>query len=229
MTEQEALRQQLRAMVEKARRTLRAAQGHLAQGDAEFAASKAYDAAFHLMQAVLLTKGKTYSKPSSRLRPPPLDTPVDPGRKRSLCYTTGTMKRIGPTLTRRLRGLGVALVYLYGSEALGRASRLSDVDAGIVVQDPRRLRDRRRRTQLWLELNRCLTPVLTPGETRELDLVLLQAASPSLQFQAIRAGRPLFVADRTFQADYEAEVIRDYLDIRPLVEAHYQTVLDRAA
>lgn len=139
------------------------------------------------------------------------------------------MKRIGPILARRLRRLGVALVYLYGSEALGRASRLSDVDVGIVLRDPRRLRDRRRRAQLWFELSRCLTPVLTPGDTRELDLVLLQTASPILQFQAIRAGRSLFVADRTFQADYEAGVIRDYLDIRPLVEAHYQTVLDRAA
>lgn len=62
MTAQEALGQQLRAMIEKAQRSLRAAEEHLAKGDHDFASSKAYYAVFHLMQAALLTKGKTFSK-----------------------------------------------------------------------------------------------------------------------------------------------------------------------
>ncbi len=49
-------------MIEKGRRTLRAAQDHLDKQDYDFASSKAYYAVFHLMQAVLLIKGKTYSK-----------------------------------------------------------------------------------------------------------------------------------------------------------------------
>ena len=62
MTDQEALREQLKAMVGKSQRSLRAAKEHLAKGDLDFASSKAYYAVFHLMQAALLTKGKTYSK-----------------------------------------------------------------------------------------------------------------------------------------------------------------------
>ena len=62
MTEQDALRLQLQAMIEKGQRTLQAAQDHLAKGDFDFASSKAYYAVFHLMQAALLTKGKTFSK-----------------------------------------------------------------------------------------------------------------------------------------------------------------------
>lgn len=62
MTDQEALRKQLQAMIEKSKRTLRAAKEHLAHQDADFASSKAYYAVFHLMQAVLLTKKLTYSK-----------------------------------------------------------------------------------------------------------------------------------------------------------------------
>lgn len=62
MTDQEVLRQQLKAMIEKSKRALRAAREHLAHCDADFASSKAYYAVFHLMQAVLLTKGLTYSK-----------------------------------------------------------------------------------------------------------------------------------------------------------------------
>ena len=62
MTDQDALRQQLQVMVEKGRRTLRAAEEHLSKEDFDFASSKAYYAVFHLMQAALLTKEKTYSK-----------------------------------------------------------------------------------------------------------------------------------------------------------------------
>ena len=62
MTDQEALREQLKAMIEKSKRSLRAAEEHHARGDADFASSKAYYAVFHLMQAALLTIGKTYSK-----------------------------------------------------------------------------------------------------------------------------------------------------------------------
>ena len=49
-------------MVEKGGRALQAARDHLSKGDADFASSKAYYAVFHLMQAVLLTKGLTFSK-----------------------------------------------------------------------------------------------------------------------------------------------------------------------
>lgn len=62
MSGEVSLAEQLRAMVDKAERTLRAAERHLADGDADFASSKAYYAAFHLMQAALLTRQRTYSK-----------------------------------------------------------------------------------------------------------------------------------------------------------------------
>lgn len=62
MTDQEALGRQLQAMMDKSQRTLRAAKEHLSRGDFDFASSKAYYSVFHVMQAALLTKGKTYSK-----------------------------------------------------------------------------------------------------------------------------------------------------------------------
>ncbi len=137
-------------------------------------------------------------------------------------------ERFGPTLRKRLRRLGVALVYLYGSQALERATRLSDVDVGIVLRDPRLL-TRRRRVLLHSKLLQFLEPLLIPQKSQEIDLVFLQTASAVLQFEAINAGCPLFIADPVFKADYEESVIRQYLDIRPLVEVHYQAVLDRAA
>lgn len=44
-----ALQEQLRSMLSKSRRSLKAAQNHLAEADFDFAASRAYYAAFYAM------------------------------------------------------------------------------------------------------------------------------------------------------------------------------------
>ncbi|MBI3322149.1 MAG: nucleotidyltransferase domain-containing protein [Candidatus Omnitrophica bacterium] len=139
-------------------------------------------------------------------------------------------KPLDAKIQEQLRQLGVAVVYLYGSQALGLASPLSDIDVGIVLKDPRLiLKDRKRRYEIYSKLQDLLEKILTPEPSREIDLAFLQSASAVLRFQAINAGRPLFTADAVFKADFEASVVQEYLDIRPLVETHFQTALDRAA
>lgn len=64
MIEDEGLRRQLRAIVEKSNRALAAAKDHFEKGDYDFASSKAYYAVFHVMQGALLTKGLAFSKHS---------------------------------------------------------------------------------------------------------------------------------------------------------------------
>lgn len=138
--------------------------------------------------------------------------------------------RFDRKLQEHLEKLDVAVVYLYGSEALGLSSTLSDIDIGIVLKSPDKvLKDRGLRYQLHTQLMDLLEPVFPSGPQKEFDLVFLQAASPVLQFQAINAGCPLFVADPTFRADYESSVMRAYLNVRPLVETHFQAALERAA
>ena len=56
-----ALKTQLGDMSRKARRSLKAARLHLDEGDYDFAASRAYYAAFYSMEAALLMKGITCS------------------------------------------------------------------------------------------------------------------------------------------------------------------------
>lgn len=56
-----ALQEQLQSMLSKSRRSLKAAQNHLAEADFDFAASRAYYAAFYAMEAALLAKGVTCS------------------------------------------------------------------------------------------------------------------------------------------------------------------------
>lgn len=61
------LQRQLCDMMRKARRALKAAQRHLDDDDSDFAASRAYYAAFYAMEAALLTKSVTCSTHSGAI------------------------------------------------------------------------------------------------------------------------------------------------------------------
>ncbi len=61
MTMDPALKTQLHDMLNKAKRSLKAAEHHLSEGDYDFTASRAYYGAFYAMEAALLTKGITCS------------------------------------------------------------------------------------------------------------------------------------------------------------------------
>lgn len=60
----EALKKQIKAVVEKAHRSLDAAKTLFERENFESASSRAYYAVFHMMQAALLTKELSYSKHS---------------------------------------------------------------------------------------------------------------------------------------------------------------------
>jgi len=62
MNEREELSEQLQPMIHKALRSLKAAQRHVAEGDYDFASSRAYYAAFYAIEAILLTKQLAFSK-----------------------------------------------------------------------------------------------------------------------------------------------------------------------
>ena len=65
MREQRELKRQLKAIIQKAHRALASAKTHLKQKDYDFASSKAYYAVFYTMEAVLITKGLSFSKHSA--------------------------------------------------------------------------------------------------------------------------------------------------------------------
>lgn len=104
----------------------------------------------------------------------------------------------------------VVAASLIGSHARGSAGPLSDVDVG-VWHDPKL--DSPRRLQLRLELARDCCRVL---ETDEVDIVLLNGASPLMRHRAVRDGRRLIERDHATRVLLEAGTIVEYLDTEPL-------------
>jgi predicted nucleotidyltransferase len=123
----------------------------------------------------------------------------------------------------KLEKLGISIVYLFGSEAIGRASRLSDIDIGIVLKSPASGGDPRTLYHMLYQLFSELYP------RSKLDIVFLETAPLSLQYSAIRDGKLIFEKDPKFTADYVNLVINQYLDFRPVLDLFDQVSMERYA
>ena len=126
-------------------------------------------------------------------------------------------------LKQRLRDSGVAIIYLFGSKAVGNASPASDMDIGAVVKNSSVLKDTRALYQSLYEIFSEMFPKV------ELDIVFLQNSPLSLQYSALSDGRILFEEDPVFTVDYENRVVNFYLDFRPVLDFFDRITLKRYA
>lgn len=127
--------------------------------------------------------------------------------------------QLSPAQVKRLEGLGVTLVYLFGSYAEGTASPLSDVDFGVVFESfPR---DPSAAYQLLYDL----FTDLIPG--REVDIVLLQRANLELRGDVVRHGVVLYEASPDVRAAFEERTMLACADFAPLQREIDRMILAR--
>lgn len=115
---------------------------------------------------------------------------------------------------------GVSLVFLFGSQVAGLQRPESDMDIGIVFHDERD------RLQNPVEIYGTLYELfqkLFPSKT--VDLVYLREGSYLFQFRVVMDGALLYASSPTTYADYREEVLRHYLDFKPVEDAFDQAFL----
>lgn len=123
----------------------------------------------------------------------------------------------------RLEELGVFIVYLFGSKAIGRESGLSDVDLGLVLKQFPPGKDTR---AIYHNLYGLFAEIYP---TSKLDIVFLQTAPLSLQYFAIKEGKILFEKDPQFTVDYEESIIKQYLDFKPVLDYFDRVTMEKYA
>ncbi|MBE8540154.1 nucleotidyltransferase domain-containing protein [Geoglobus acetivorans] len=94
----------------------------------------------------------------------------------------------------------VIAIYLFGSQAKGDQTPLSDVDIAVILENP--------------------TPEseadIGSMATQEIDIVLFHRLPLHIKFEVFRHGRELFVRDEEKLAEIRFRVMREYLDTLPM-------------
>ena len=109
---------------------------------------------------------------------------------------------------------GLVALYLFGSVAQGRATRLSDVDIAVLLphEDVENLFEKRLR--LVVDLMELL-------EESDVDLVVLNEAPPLLAHRILTEGELLYSRDEGERARFEARKVLEYLDFKPVLELQH--------
>lgn len=115
-----------------------------------------------------------------------------------------------PALKKALKKHKVRVAYLFGSQAEGGTSALSDVDIGIVFRDIRA--KNKDPSGTFTELFEAFRHALSIPAKQRLDLIYLQEAPFRLQMNAIKHGKVLYQESEEIRTDYEDYATRQYLD-----------------
>lgn len=116
---------------------------------------------------------------------------------------------------KKLKEIGVAVVYFFGSRASGDNLDFSDIDIGIVFEDIKLLEDNNKK--IYLDIYDVLTidiPDMIDGP--KIDISFLQKANPALAMKAMQEGKILFESNATVRADFEELTFRLYNDYKKL-------------
>ena len=131
---------------------------------------------------------------------------------------------ITPVLKKMLKKYKVEVVYLFGSQAEGGTTELSDVDIGIVFRDIRT--KNKDPTGTYVDVYDALRHALNIPAEQHIDLVYLQEAPLRLQMNAIKHGKVLYRESEEIRTDYEDYVTMRYLDWKYVDDLYLKEVAE---
>jgi len=114
----------------------------------------------------------------------------------------------------------VVAAYLFGSVAEERADGLSDVDIAVLLGPAPGARE-------LVERQLELIGALETYADREVQVTILNRASPALTFQVVQHGKLLYERGRPERIEFEIRARKIYFDIRPMLEFFDQVVAQR--
>jgi len=121
----------------------------------------------------------------------------------------------------RERDEEIVAVYLFGSQARGGADRLSDVDIAVL------LRDGHSQEWLWAVEDELAIAVCDSLQRDDVDLVILNTAPLTFQFEVIATGELLLSNDEAARTDFEVAVMTRYWDFKKYEEEYDHYLLTR--
>jgi predicted nucleotidyltransferase len=115
----------------------------------------------------------------------------------------------------------VVAAYLFGSQATGTTTPLSDVDIAVLLAADTPAPGR---VQAAL-----ISDLMLALRRSDIDVVVLNAAPPLLKDRALFRGRLIYCRDHIARVRFEVAARREYFDTQPLRDAQDRALLDRYA
>lgn len=104
----------------------------------------------------------------------------------------------------------VVAIYLFGSQASAQAGPLSDLDIAVLLDESRVMSKRHLMPHL-----RFIGEVMHACRAFDVDVVLLNEATPLLAYEVIRGGHLLYEGSHDKRVGFEARTVQHYLDLVP--------------
>jgi len=115
----------------------------------------------------------------------------------------------------KLKQLGVVAVYFFGSRVSKTHLPFSDIDLGIVVDNPKKRLDSK--LGYFSKVYKAVTDDIPDGfDGVKLDISFLQKASPALGMKAVQEGELIMDSFPGIRADFEENILKRYNDYLPL-------------
>ncbi|SQB34204.1 type VII toxin-antitoxin system MntA family adenylyltransferase antitoxin [Clostridium cochlearium] len=100
---------------------------------------------------------------------------------------------------------GIKLLYIFGSYAKGKNTEDSDLDIAVLLDENYNPMDK-------LSLIGDLTLIF---KRDDIDLVILNSASPVLRHQIIKYGKLVYMESEEVKVFFEVKVLKVYMDMEP--------------
>ncbi|KKK58779.1 hypothetical protein LCGC14_3040980, partial [marine sediment metagenome] len=114
----------------------------------------------------------------------------------------------------------ILLCYLYGSYESGNRSEFSDIDLGILL-------DRTFKKPYLYLVDLSLEIEKEFGNKIEVDLNILNDATPRFLYNIIKNGRNIHSKDEILRHEFEIRILYDYLEIKPILDIYDKmTIMD---
>ncbi len=115
----------------------------------------------------------------------------------------------------------IQIAYLYGSYAQGNRTEYSDIDIGIIIK-----REFKESPLYFAELSSKIEEYF--NYKVNIDLRILNKATPRFLFNVINEGIPLFIRDYTFFYEFELKVMSMYQEIKPMLDMYDEQYISEA-
>jgi len=109
------------------------------------------------------------------------------------------------------------LIYLFGSKATGRYSKLSDIDIAVLLNNGEDFNLKNLLLDLIFEFSKLF-------RSDKIDLVILNKASLAVQYNVISNGKILYELNIETRCNYETNLISLYLDFKRYEDEYYEVM-----